>query len=665
MVAVVKRSQPASVVRSETQCQYCGESDVILRRCAQCKMVWYCSVVCQRNDWNRFGDRSPHREACRAWAELSKMVLSSSLSDAARGYHEANDEIEKIRQAQSRLPKKTPLRVPREQAPISEPVSSADTASWIISNAPKVSFHVEDTPNLRCYNIYVAIDLEQREESPATPGDWSVHCTTVGLDRTRLTIFNSNWPNMKLLQLLLPRLLATALTPPRVHSISARSALVRVSYTSAVDSIYTNEPCSYDFDFKPLAVDQANGLACRSCLQPLFSPADEQEPIIRRVSPLPSGRWNDMDDFLICYPGTAAVNFASTSTHGQPGCLWIDENILVCSSLDAATSLSVLPGVVGYGQSWAQGPHREGPMALTVSPSSESTLSQAQDPALRGAAQIWHDSVPGETLCCSRCCSVLGWSCKSMEQTYRLLRHRLVLPNLHVALVPKEKHQGFPCLAFIAREMVRYAECQAIFTFALILDSIDKGPINGSSSNETQSAGRIPCVWLRLLSWDTIAANGTTPSSSSETDLARNHSGESEWCQVAKVAFEEGLLSVDDVVPNVDVFPDSFFQRGVTDWCCPRTRSKGSDQTPDASALQQAPAGSQSLNRDSNTEAFGTVVHLHLETEEWIAARRALRHAGRWYSFEMVQATIMAQTGKEIYNIDNKQAGLAAIRLRD
>jgi HECT-like Ubiquitin-conjugating enzyme (E2)-binding len=634
-------------------------------------MVWYCSVVCQRNDWNRFGDRSPHREACRAWAELSKMVLSSSLSDATRGYHEANDEIEKIRQAQSRLPNKTPYRIPR--AATSGPVFSADTTSWIISNVPKVSFHVEDTPNLRCYNIHVAIDLEHREEPPATSGDWSVQCATVGPDRTRFTIFNSNWPNVKLLQLLLPRLLAVApsgslVSPPQVHSISARSALVRVSYFSAVDSVNTNETGSYDFDFKPLAVDEANGLACRSCLQPLFSPAEELEPIIRRVSPLPSGRWNDMDDFLICYPGTAAVDFASTSTHGQPGCLWIDENILVCSSLDAATSLSVLPDVVGYGQSWAQGPHREGPISAS---SSEPTLSQAQDPALRGAAQIWQDSAPGETLCCSRCCSVLGWSCKSMEQTYRLLRHRLVLPNLDVAPVPKEEHQGASCIGFIAREMIRYAECQAIFTFVLILDSIDKGPVKSSSSNETQSAGGIPCVWLRLLSWDTIAANGTTPSSSNESDLTQNHSGELEWCQVAKVAFEDGLLSVDDMpsrrgVPIVDVFPNSFLQRGATDWCCPRTRSTGNVQAPAPSALQQAPAGSPSLNRDLNAEpAFGTVVHLHLETEEWIAARRALRHAGRWYSFEMVQATIMAQTGKEIYNIDNKQAGLAAIRLRD
>ena len=38
--------------RPETCCDFCGKPGAGLRRCANCKAVWYCSVECQEAKWS-------------------------------------------------------------------------------------------------------------------------------------------------------------------------------------------------------------------------------------------------------------------------------------------------------------------------------------------------------------------------------------------------------------------------------------------------------------------------------------------------------------------------------------------------------------------------------------------------------------------------------------
>lgn len=60
--AVVANRINASKNRSAA-CSQCGASDVVLSRCAKCKLACYCSGECQRANWG------VHKPQCRAPGE--------------------------------------------------------------------------------------------------------------------------------------------------------------------------------------------------------------------------------------------------------------------------------------------------------------------------------------------------------------------------------------------------------------------------------------------------------------------------------------------------------------------------------------------------------------------------------------------------------------------
>ena len=98
-----------------------------------------------------------------------------------------------------------------------------------------------------------------------------------------------------------------------------------------------------------------------------------------------------------------------------------------------------------------------------------------KDATYRGS-RIWTESVGGATVCCTYCCSTVGYASFENTDTIRLFKHRLEANQLK----PRKKTYSFEnsfqrntCGSFIAREVIRFAEAHAIFTFVVIQKSCD------------------------------------------------------------------------------------------------------------------------------------------------------------------------------------------------
>ncbi len=232
--------------------------------------------------------------------------------------------------------------------------------------------------------------------------------------------------------------------------------------------------------------------------------------------------------------------------------------------------------------------------------------------------RTWQDAVDGESvsLCCARCCSALGFASLGSPETWRFWKHRLskqvqaekTLRSDETKTQSKEKQEQVSdfaatmsfavnttipeitttnlsrmqvttvlpvtkpmasCSSFLARELVRYAESKAIFTFVVRREGVDE------QKNE--------CLLLRLLSWETAMATSYH---------TKNHSKNVKtllFRKVAKIVFEvtadptitnEGN-SNNHVNNNNGEAPAQWFWGGV-DLCCPPPTSSNnkSDTIP-------------------------------------------------------------------------------------
>ena len=48
-------------------CSYCGEQELDLLRCSECKSEFYCSKICQKQHWKK-----GHKERCKAMSGQGK-----------------------------------------------------------------------------------------------------------------------------------------------------------------------------------------------------------------------------------------------------------------------------------------------------------------------------------------------------------------------------------------------------------------------------------------------------------------------------------------------------------------------------------------------------------------------------------------------------------------
>jgi len=235
----------------------------------------------------------------------------------------------------------------------------------------------------------------------------------------------------------------------------------------------------------------------------------------------------------------------------------------------------------------------------------------------------WRDSVGGATVCCNQCCSILGYASLEEPDSCRLLKHRLCAKEERKKSSNTSDTETIDyfasntCSTFIACELTRYAESQAVFTFMIF---------NGDSN------GKI--LLLKLLSWNTLMVISKRKENNYEDQEQEN-----QFERVAKVIYEEidnpshNLFTSD----NSDVQDPMNFTWGGLDLCCPPTDQGVSNQ-------------SSTLNKDGEaviSSESTACVEIHLPGDEWVQLKEALCTGSTFIPKEIAKVTIQLKLGNE------------------
>ena len=304
---------------------------------------------------------------------------------------------------------------------------------------------------------------------------------------------------------------------------------------------------------------------------------------------------------------------------------------------------------------------------------------------LRGS-RPWREAVGGATLACSCCASRLGFAATEAPDSYRLLKHELVLlvgkdddddePPRRLTATSRTRAVPLQTIsAFVAHEMVRYAETKAIFTFVVRQEE---------TSQEKRAAPQL--LFLRLVSWDTAAATSNRNLVAALPACCPDEKDGSfrnlPWRRVCKIIFEE-TTGGDGTSHSSDGQhdPSSSLWAWTTasDWCCPPATppppsSRSSSINISGSARQDdlaqqetepTPTESPSLQLPQSTTSSSSLVRLCLSRNEWHALRQELQESSRHcYSREVVRATVAAKMGPTAAaRHDEGRIGLAAVEL--
>ena len=227
-----------------------------------------------------------------------------------------------------------------------------------------------------------------------------------------------------------------------------------------------------------------------------------------------------------------------------------------------------------------------------------------KDATCRGARE-WKDSVGGATVCCTVCCSILGYASLENVDTIRLFKHRLEAKHMRVKngiSYVENSFQHNTCGSFIAKEIIRFAEAQAIFTFAVIQKSSSTGKLHS-------------CLLLKLLSWNTVLAK-----------KCRDSHQQLQFKRVAKVIYEESELMTSDNCSSED---KSHMTWGGVDLCC------------ESSTL------SRQLDQRAQVMTSEASVRIFLSLEDWKALKEELFQGSMYYSKTVTRAATQVKLGKD------------------
>lgn len=493
-------------------------------------------------------------------------------------------------------------------------------------------------------------------------------------------------------------------------------------------------------------LDEINIVMCGSCHLPLVIPPNHQKFVsplatptakttIRRVFPLPQGHWDEIADYLICYDGQPVVDFSGGSQCVEPSIALQDASLLCFHRRDVEKAVCAL-AVESYGdptedsnnssdaasidQTNESGKSEDLGTFFAKPPSSsfvlpnpgtspaeppETEAEEKKDDAMFGdgvgeppitatSAVIrgdrrWQDANDGESvsLCCGRCCSLLGFASLGSPETWRFWKHRLSIPKAtnerqetdaeglnnsksnnttlsmtfaasasvtttteqrlrrktSMVSLPSTKPLG-SCSSFLARELVRYAESKAIFTFVVT----SEGP--GDKSRKKNN-----CLLLRLLSWQTAIATSCEKqeieSPSSLPSPAKPPSSKLLFRKVAKIVFEE------TIDPTVDQATTSGHQSngetggaaqwfwGGVDLCCPPPSALSMKQTnSSANAAATTTIGNNDDDDTNQTKAVSTA-KLQLPGDEYDRVFEDLMSGRSFFEKETADATILLKMG--------------------
>lgn len=409
------------------------------------------------------------------------------------------------------------------------------------------------------------------------------------------------------------------------NSISLRIQLQHEITTMALDGMDLMDHLlgaegSVVFSSNTTNASDLNYLRCRKCQNPLIIATllgngdapdngnSHNSAGIQSVLPLPSGYWDDISDLLICYEGQATVDFNSSSTKAIPKTALEDDTILVMHKHDLADRGVRTVGMKGYGE------HSSAHLSNNTSDTISASEAWKEKSAARGEI-----STP---ITCANCCSTLGYVSDHNSCTFRLYKHLLDCGSPHINNgVGASAFTKYTCGTFLAKEMVRYAESEAIYTFIIgISDENDWTRIHNPGA----------CILLRVLSWETPMA--TVGGSSSYTPLEDPDSHKIRFQRVVKVIYEE--ISDKKELTAVNDDPLEWTWRDM-DFCCP-SPVRGTGSNTDATS-----------DRNSNTaprrKAFST--RIFFSKQEWSELRDTLVHGSQYFSDAMKDAVVMTKLG--------------------
>ena len=313
-----------------------------------------------------------------------------------------------------------------------------------------------------------------------------------------------------------------------------------------------------------------------------------------------------------------------------------DESVMVLNKRDLGHHVSVL-AIDGYGEREEELKDMEdtanqstGDRGDKVPPSGLADLDAVKNGAEFRGLRKWRDSVGGATLCCSQCCTTLGFASLENVEACRLFKHRLS------SMIRDEKSQGMmknalsqnTCASFLAKDMIRYAESQAVFTFVITAGRVDgSGPGEGLDKNDGNE-----CLLLKILSWDTVVACSSCPENDRRsTPLTRG----------IKVIYEF-VDNYEDKIGGSSVKADSIddimsWTWGGVDLCCPplATNKTNHQGTGD----EQTQAASPEFGLAS--------VQIFLTEEELLQVKKDLLASSTLFSETVSTSTLLLKLGAD------------------
>lgn len=517
---------------------------------------------------------APHRAAQEAWNELQQLIQFTSHQDAAEAFHRTNDKIagmtttttttDQDDSSEARLQSQVQdtsqeegngnnIKSPKDAITVSSTEIVSDNGKDAItprpenllsskaevnekleqsgnvassgqilksSNTPaplrqvdrgslpsfedeRFRFYIEEMPPLKCYQIEVRSKSATHQGAIMMLENWSIRVETHAREEaSTVSLHNAHYDRDMTFRL-----------PGHVNNAIDSVAIVddilsmRLSFEAS---------CEIALPTKLMTKQMANRLCCSGCNNRLVhdeESMDDDVSRIERVAALPSGWWDDMSDYLICFEGQPSVDFSSSATAARTRLVLEDDSVAVYHTGDVSNSVQVL-ALPGYGDG----------------EENENDAHSRAVPLVRGG-RSWSDTVGGATVTCSRCCLVLGIAPVELVDTVRFYKHRVVV----------KEQTLLSSLGFCVHSMVRYAESKAIFSFIVRCE-------------DQPSAS----LMLHLVGWDRKAAR-----SFYKSDV----NGELAWSRLAKVLYEErnGMS-----LPDTDSASGNWtWTQG--DWCCPPT----------------------------------------------------------------------------------------------
>jgi hypothetical protein len=540
---------------------------------------------------------------------------------------------------------------------------------------------IEYLPNIKCYHITLttttSTSTTHQSGAPIIPKRNDVHFNMSPLPKERQSnyshssqtivfyemrlVHSSSSSSTPLLTLILPACQPhkhhdgpTANISTDDHSISLRIYLQLIDNSSSSVDLMDNLLGSMEGSiFSPITTPVAfiNHLSCRNCHSPIINKTNnnntknKNNSTIQSVLPLPSGYWDDIEDYLICYDGQANVNFNTSTMNAIRHVALEDDAVLVlhkediieggCGSGGVCTTRD---NVKGYGEHSAVllGRRRKDNGASEMIPTASSSSS---------SSQLWQDKSAmkgnkGNTVTCSKCCSTLGFVSGHDLNTLRLYKHLLhcgnppppsSLSSSSLKDDTKNVFSKYTCASFLAREMVRYAENEAIYTFIVGVSDENDWTRLGSSMKKS-----CECVLLHMLSWDS-ALVGVDGGKMSGGDVIR-------FEKVLKVIFDittdRGQHSSGQEDDNDGT---NKWTWGGIDLCCPP--SMGDDNNEDEDVSQTAVAMSQRQQTNNNNNNKATSVRIYLSTQEYSELKSRLTTGSEYFSEVVKDAIVMSKLG--------------------